>query len=323
MAVRTAEADGVSSIVAHSTKMLSRAARQVGSAGRAPCAHGETHGCRARALSSAPIGDVIGIDLGTTNSCVAVMEGGSAKVIENAEGARTTPSIIGFSDDGQRLVGTPAKRQGVTNPEGTLFATKRLIGRRFDDKHVQKDLQNVPYKIVKASNGDAYCEVKGTQYSPAQAGAFILGKMKETAEGYLGRPVGHAVVTVPAYFNDSQRQATKDAGKIAGLEVRRPPCVATLQRSSPLCSHLGKGPNASCRMRGRRCRGRAHRTCLGCAGAEDYQRAHCRGARLRHGQEGRPGGRCVRPRRCACLQPAAATCCFVSSSRPTSRPIVA
>jgi len=149
------------------------------------------------------------------------MEGGSAKVIENAEGSRTTPSIIGFTDDGQRLVGTPAKRQAVTNPEGTLFATKRLIGRRYDDKHVQKDLSNVPYKIVKAGNGDAYCEVKGTEYSPAQAGAFILGKMKETAEGYLGRPVGHAVVTVPAYFNDSQRQATKDAGKIAGLEVLR------------------------------------------------------------------------------------------------------
>ena len=167
-------------------------------------------------------GDIIGIDLGTTNSCVAVMEGGNAKVIENAEGQRTTPSIIGFSDDGQRLVGTPAKRQAVTNPEGTLFATKRLIGRRYDDKHVQKDLQNVPYKIVKAGNGDAYVEAKGQQYSPSQAGAFILGKMKETAESYLGRPVGHAVVTVPAYFNDSQRQATKDAGKIAGREVPPP-----------------------------------------------------------------------------------------------------
>ena len=176
----------------------------------------------ARTLCSGPVGDVIGIDLGTTNSCVAVMEGGNAKVIENAEGQRTTPSIIGFSDDGQRLVGTPAKRQAVTNPEGTLFATKRLIGRRYDDKHVQKDLQNVPYKIVKAGNGDAYVEAKGQQYSPSQAGAFILGKMKETAESYLGRPVGHAVVTVPAYFNDSQRQATKDAGKIAGLEVPPP-----------------------------------------------------------------------------------------------------
>ena len=214
--------------------MLSRAARSVGAAGLRSWRQ-----VPARALSSAPIGDVIGIDLGTTNSCVAVMEGGSAKVIENAEGSRTTPSIIGFTDDGQRLVGTPAKRQAVTNPEGTLFATKRLIGRRYDDKHVQKDLSNVPYKIVKAGNGDAYCEVKGTEYSPAQAGAFILGKMKETAEGYLGRPVGHAVVTVPAYFNDSQRQATKDAGKIAGLEVRRPPCVATPQRSSPLCVHPG------------------------------------------------------------------------------------
>ena len=127
----------------------------------------------ARALSSAPVGEVIGIDLGTTNSCVAVMEGGSAKVIENAEGSRTTPSIIGFADDGQRLVGTPAKRQAVTNPEGTLFATKRLIGRRFEDKVVQKDLDNVPYKIVKASNGDAYVEAKGQQYSPSQAGAFV------------------------------------------------------------------------------------------------------------------------------------------------------
>merc|ERR1719327_1721069 len=176
---------------------------------------------RASSRASSSMGDVIGIDLGTTNSCVAVMEGGNAKVIENAEGQRTTPSIIGFSDDGQRLVGTPAKRQAVTNPEGTLFATKRLIGRRYDDKHVQKDLQNVPYKIVKASNGDAYVEAKGQKYSPSQAGAFVLGKMKETAEGYLGRPVGNAVVTVPAYFNDSQRQATKDAGKIAGLEVLR------------------------------------------------------------------------------------------------------
>ena len=173
-----------------------------------------------RALSSAPVGEVIGIDLGTTNSCVAVMEGGSAKVIENAEGQRTTPSIIGFTDDGQRLVGTPAKRQAVTNPEDTLFATKRLIGRRFDDPMVQKDINNVPYKIVRSNNGDAYLEAKGQQYSPSQAGAFVLGKMKETAESYLGKPVGHAVVTVPAYFNDSQRQATKDAGKIAGLEVR-------------------------------------------------------------------------------------------------------
>ena len=174
-----------------------------------------------RGLSSGAPGAVIGIDLGTTNSCVALMEGGTAKVIENAEGSRTTPSIIGFSDDGQRLVGAPAKRQAVTNPSGTLFAIKRLIGRRYDDKHVQKDLSSVPYEIVKASNGDAWVSVGGKQYSPSQAGAFVLGKMKETAEAYLGKPVGHAVVTVPAYFNDSQRQATKDAGKIAGLEVLR------------------------------------------------------------------------------------------------------
>ena len=173
-----------------------------------------------RGLCSAP-GTVIGIDLGTTNSCVAIMEGGSAKVIENAEGSRTTPSIIGFTDDGQRLVGAPAKRQAVTNPDGTLFAIKRLIGRRYDDPHVQKDLETVPYKLIKASNGDAWVEVAGKQYSPSQAGAFVLGKMKETAEAHLGRPVGHAVITVPAYFNDSQRQATKDAGKIAGLEVMR------------------------------------------------------------------------------------------------------
>jgi len=149
------------------------------------------------------------------------MEGGSAKVIENAEGSRTTPSIVGFANDGERLVGAPAKRQAVTNPTGTLFATKRLMGRRFDDKHVQKDLSSIPYSIVRADNGDAWVEVSGKRYSPSQAGAFVLGKMKETAEAYLGSPVGHAVVTVPAYFNDSQRQATKDAGKIAGLEVLR------------------------------------------------------------------------------------------------------
>ena len=166
------------------------------------------------------MGDVIGIDLGTTNSCVAVMEGGSAKVIENAEGIRTTPSIVAFADD-QRLVGTPAKRQAVTNPEGTLFATKRLIGRRYDSPEVQKDIKNVPYSIVRSDGGDAWVEAGGAKYSPSQVGAFVLGKMKETAEGYLGRPVQHAVVTVPAYFNDSQRQATKDAGKIAGLEVLR------------------------------------------------------------------------------------------------------
>jgi len=167
------------------------------------------------------MGAVIGIDLGTTNSCVALMEGGSPKVVENAEGSRTTPSVVSFTSDGERLVGAPAKRQAVTNPKGTLFATKRLIGRRFDDQHVQKDLSTVPYDIVRADNGDAWLEVEGKRYSPSQAGAFVLGKMKETAEAYLGGPVGHAVVTVPAYFNDSQRQATKDAGKIAGLEVLR------------------------------------------------------------------------------------------------------
>eukprot|EP00316_Scyphosphaera_apsteinii_P020256 CAMPEP_0119316610 /NCGR_PEP_ID=MMETSP1333-20130426/40172_1 /TAXON_ID=418940 /ORGANISM="Scyphosphaera apsteinii, Strain RCC1455" /LENGTH=660 /DNA_ID=CAMNT_0007322299 /DNA_START=32 /DNA_END=2014 /DNA_ORIENTATION=+ len=177
------------------------------------------HALPQRSMSST--GAVIGIDLGTTNSCVAIMEGGNAKVIENAEGSRTTPSIIGFTDDGQRTVGAPAKRQAVTNPTGTLFATKRLIGRRFDDPHVQKDIANVPYQIMRADNGDAWMEVSGKRYSPSQAGAFILGKMKETAEQHLGAPVGHAVITVPAYFNDSQRQATKDAGKIAGLEVLR------------------------------------------------------------------------------------------------------
>jgi len=174
-----------------------------------------------RFLSSGAPGAVIGIDLGTTNSCVAIMEGASPKVIENAEGVRTTPSIISFGADGERLVGAPAKRQAVTNPTGTLFATKRLIGRRFEDPHVQKDLKNVPYSIVRADNGDAWVEAGGKRYSPSQAGAFILGKMKETAEAHLGTPVQHAVVTVPAYFNDSQRQATKDAGKIAGLEVLR------------------------------------------------------------------------------------------------------
>ena len=176
---------------------------------------------RVRALSSAPVGDVIGIDLGTTNSCVAVMEGGQAKVIENAEGARTTPSIVAFTEDGQKLVGTPAKRQAVTNPKNTLFATKRLIGRRFDDPHVQKDLATTPFSVVRSDGGDAWVEAGGQRYSPSQAGAFVLGKMKETAEAYLGRPVAHAVVTVPAYFNDGQRQATKDAGKIAGLDVLR------------------------------------------------------------------------------------------------------
>ncbi|MFC0244754.1 molecular chaperone DnaK [Falsochrobactrum ovis] len=164
---------------------------------------------------------VIGIDLGTTNSCVAVMDGQNAKVIENAEGARTTPSIIAFSEGDERLAGQPAKRQAVTNPEGTLFAVKRLIGRRFDDPMVTKDKDLVPYKIVKGDNGDAWVEVHGKKYSPSQISAMILQKMKETAESYLGETVTQAVITVPAYFNDAQRQATKDAGRIAGLEVLR------------------------------------------------------------------------------------------------------
>ena len=164
---------------------------------------------------------VIGIDLGTTNSCVAVMEGSTPKVIENAEGARTTPSIVAFTDDGERLVGQPAKRQGVTNPERTFFAIKRLIGRPFNDPMTQKDMTLVPYKIVKAGNGDAWVNSDGKQFSPSQISAFTLQKMKETAEAYLGQPVTQAVITVPAYFNDAQRQATKDAGKIAGLEVLR------------------------------------------------------------------------------------------------------
>ncbi|HKM88571.1 MAG TPA: molecular chaperone DnaK [Xanthobacteraceae bacterium] len=164
---------------------------------------------------------VIGIDLGTTNSCVAVMEGKTPKVIENAEGMRTTPSIVAFTDEGERLVGQPAKRQAVTNPERTIFAVKRLIGRRYDDPMVEKDKKLVPYKIVRASNGDAWVEIEGRTYSPSQISAFILQKMKETAEAYLGGKVEQAVITVPAYFNDAQRQATKDAGKIAGLEVLR------------------------------------------------------------------------------------------------------
>ncbi|MGN6671145.1 MAG: Hsp70 family protein, partial [Candidatus Nucleicultricaceae bacterium] len=164
---------------------------------------------------------VIGIDLGTTNSCVAVMEGNTPKIIENVEGARTTPSIVAFSKDGERLVGQSAKRQAVTNPENTLFAIKRLIGRRFEDPMTQKDIGLVPYKIIKADNGDAWVDAHGKTYSPSQVSAFILQKMKETAENYLGEKVTQAVITVPAYFNDAQRQATKDAGKIAGLDVLR------------------------------------------------------------------------------------------------------
>jgi len=164
---------------------------------------------------------VIGIDLGTTNSCVAVMEGGKPKVIENSEGARTTPSTVAFTKDGERLIGQPAKRQAVTNPDNTIFAVKRLIGRRFDDPITKKDTELVPYKIVKGANGDAWVQAGGKDYSPSQISAFILQKMKETAEAYLGETVTQAVITVPAYFNDAQRQATKDAGQIAGLEVLR------------------------------------------------------------------------------------------------------
>jgi len=164
---------------------------------------------------------IIGIDLGTTNSCVSIMEGSQPKVLENAEGARTTPSVVAFTDDGEKLVGQPAKRQAVTNPENTIFAVKRLIGRNFEDPTVKKDITAAPFKIVNSEKGDAWIEAKGEKYSPSQISAFILQKMKETAEKYLGQEVTKAVITVPAYFNDAQRQATKDAGKIAGLEVLR------------------------------------------------------------------------------------------------------
>ena len=164
---------------------------------------------------------IIGIDLGTTNSCVAIMEGGQPKVIENSEGARTTPSIVAYADDGEILVGASAKRQAVTNPKNTLYAVKRLIGRRFEEKEVQKDIDLMPYKIIKADNNDAWVEVRGKKIAPPEVSAQVLLKMKKTAEDYLGEPVTEAVITVPAYFNDSQRQATKDAGRIAGLEVKR------------------------------------------------------------------------------------------------------
>ena len=167
------------------------------------------------------MGKIIGIDLGTTNSCVAVLDGGEPKVIENAEGDRTTPSIIAYTNEGETLVGQPAKRQAVTNPNNTLFAIKRLIGRQFKDDVVQKDIKMVPYSVVANDNGDAWVEVNGDKMSPPQISAQVLNKMKKTAEDYLGEEVKEAVVTVPAYFNDAQRQATKDAGKIAGLEVKR------------------------------------------------------------------------------------------------------
>ena len=165
--------------------------------------------------------NIIGIDLGTTNSCVAVMESGTAKVIENSEGDRTTPSVVAFAEDGEVLVGQSAKRQAVTNPHNTVFAVKRLVGRKFDDQLVQRDIDLMPYSIVKADNGDAWVGVAGKRLAPPEISARILQKMKQTAEDYLGTEVTEAVITVPAYFNDSQRQATKDAGKIAGLEVKR------------------------------------------------------------------------------------------------------
>ena len=167
------------------------------------------------------MGKIIGIDLGTTNSCVAIMEGGQPKVIENSEGARTTPSIIAYTDDGEVLVGASAKRQAVTNPKNTLYAVKRLIGRKFVEKEVQKDINLMPYTIAAADNGDAWVEVRGKKMAPPQVSAEVLRKMKKTAEDYLGEAVTEAVITVPAYFNDAQRQATKDAGRIAGLEVKR------------------------------------------------------------------------------------------------------
>ncbi|MBF0859068.1 molecular chaperone DnaK [Gluconobacter vitians] len=180
---------------------------------------------------------VIGIDLGTTNSCVAVREGDETKVIENSEGARTTPSMVAFTDNGERLVGQAAKRQAVTNPSNTLYAVKRLIGRRYDDPTVQKDKEMVPYAIVRGDNGDAWVEARGEKYAPAQIAAYVLGKMKETAESYLGETVSQAVITVPAYFNDAQRQATRDAGKIAGLEVLR---IINEPTAAALAYGLGK-----------------------------------------------------------------------------------
>ncbi len=185
------------------------------------------------------MGKIIGIDLGTTNSCVAIMEGGKPKVIENAEGARTTPSVVAYTDDGEVLVGQSAKRQAVTNPKNTLYAIKRLVGRRFADDVVQKDIKMVPYAIVKADNGDAWVEAKGQKMAPPQISAQVLKKMKKTAEDYLGEPVTEAVITVPAYFNDSQRQATKDAGRIAGLEVKR---IINEPTAAALAFGMDKGP---------------------------------------------------------------------------------
>jgi len=186
------------------------------------------------------MGKIIGIDLGTTNSCIAVMEGGDAKVVENAEGGRTTPSMVAFTEDKERLVGQSAKRQAVTNPENTLFAIKRLIGRTFDDPMTQRDIDMVPFNIVKADSGDAWVRARDENYAPSQVSAFILQKMKETAESYLGESVDEAVITVPAYFNDAQRQATKDAGRIAGLDVKR---IINEPTAAALAYGLDKGDN--------------------------------------------------------------------------------
>ena len=183
---------------------------------------------------------IIGIDLGTTNSAVAVMDGDNVKVIENSEGARTTPSIVAYMDNGEVLVGAPAKRQAVTNPKNTLYAVKRLIGRRFDDAEVQKDIGLMPFKIARADNGDAWVEVQGKTLAPQQISADVLRKMKKTAEDYLGETITEAVITVPAYFNDSQRQATKDAGRIAGLEVKR---IINEPTAAALAFGLDKGGN--------------------------------------------------------------------------------
>jgi molecular chaperone DnaK len=211
----------MSSKVQKPQKLETASKRKFGTAKKATKAKKTVAKVQKRHMSGPAQGDIIGIDLGTTNSCVAIVEGKTARILENSEGARTTPSVVAFTKDGSMLVGAPARRQAVQNPQGTFFATKRLIGRRFDDPMTKKDQDMVPYKIVSAPNGDAWVEAHGKKYSPSQIGAFVLMKMKQTAEDFLGRKVTDAVVTVPAYFNDAQRQATKDAGIIAGLNVKR------------------------------------------------------------------------------------------------------
>jgi len=211
----------MSSKVQKPQKLATASKRKFGTAKKATKAKKTVAKVQKRHMSGPAQGDIIGIDLGTTNSCVAIVEGKTARILENSEGARTTPSVVAFTKDGNMLVGAPARRQAVQNPQGTFFATKRLIGRRFDDPMTKKDQDMVPYKIVSAPNGDAWVEAHGKKYSPSQIGAFVLMKMKQTAEDFLGRKVNDAVVTVPAYFNDAQRQATKDAGTIAGLNVKR------------------------------------------------------------------------------------------------------